>query len=149
MATSREICQSLEIPVLGYGETVEKVFENGPNQLRKHSKLARNIVDAAMLASTFSGSVYIVFMAETTMGFMNHVFQIGGSERIYILIVAIPVLLMAQVKELKHIAPFSLCANVFLFSAFGITLYYVFSGTISFEDKPLIVSIEKWPFAMR
>jgi proton-coupled amino acid transporter len=106
-------------------------------------------VDVAMLASTFSGSVYLVFMAETLMGFMNHVFHIEGSERIYILIITIPVFLMAQVRELKHIAPFSLCANIFLFSAFGITLYYVFSGTISLADKPLIVSVDKWPFAMR
>lgn len=108
----------------------------------------RGIVDIGLLVSTFTTSVYIVFLAETLMNILKHISNIEGNERIFILIVTVPVLFVTQIRKLKHIVPFSLTANLFLFTAFSITLYYIFSGTLSFSDKPLIVSPDKWPFAI-
>lgn len=143
------MCKTLEVPSLLYGEISQKVFETGPMPLRKYSKYIKAFVDTAMLLSTFAGSIYLFFLAETLMDFLEHVFDVNLSARTCTILVTIPIILISQVRKLKHIAPFSLSGNVFMFIAFGITMYYIFCCPLTFSNKPLIVHYSKWPFAIR
>lgn len=136
--------------MLGFAETAEKVFEFGPTWAKKHSIKAKNFVDYGLMATYFSAScVYIVFIANTFHDVCNGVFGWTLSVRMYILIVAIPILLIGQVRTLKFLVPFSGSANVFIIVVFGIVLYYIFKEPLDFSDKPSIVSWTKWPVFFR
>ena len=39
--TSQSICKDIKVPALGFAETVEKAFENGPKRLHSWSKFAK------------------------------------------------------------------------------------------------------------
>lgn len=39
--TSHNVCKSTKTPVLGFSETAEKVFEHGPQPLRRFSGAAK------------------------------------------------------------------------------------------------------------
>lgn len=50
-----------------------------------------------------------------------------------------PLLLCGQVRELKHLVPFSFVANVMLLLTFAITSYYMFTGIddVNIKDRSL------------
>lgn len=146
--TSRGVCRELKIPSLNYPQTVEKVFERGPHKLRKYTNTARTIMDLAMFFGALSGCVYFVFIASTIHEIFNYFFEINWSIRTYIAIMIVPVLLIAQIRDLKHLAPISAIANALLLGAFFITLYFIFDGQLEFSDKPIIVTYMKWPSAI-
>lgn len=39
--TSHKVCEKAKVPSLGFAETAEKVFENGPPGARKYASFAR------------------------------------------------------------------------------------------------------------
>ncbi len=134
------------MPVLGFSETAEKVFEYGPERLRKFSKAAKQFVDYSLMATYYSTNcVYIVFIASTFHEICNTRLGLDWDIRIYILLVGIPVLFVGQVQTLKWLVPFSATANVFILITFGITLYYMFNEPLHFEDKALVAPVENWP----
>lgn len=127
-------------------ETAEKVFEYGPENLRKYSKAAKAFVDYSLLATYYSTCcVYIVFIASTFHDICNNRLSLDWDIRIYILLVGIPVLFVGQVQTLKWLVPFSATANVFILITFGITLYYMFNVPLDFSDKALVAPVENWP----
>lgn len=136
--------------MLGFAETAEKVFEYGPNWSKKYSRAARQGVDYALMATYYStGCVYIVFIANTFHNICNDLLGWDFSVRIYILFVIIPCLFIGQIRNLKHLVPFSGSANVFILVTFGIVLYYIFKEPLDISDKPAIVSWTKWPVFFR
>lgn len=60
------------------------------------------------------------------------------------LMILIPLILCCQVRELKHLVPFSFIANTMMVIAFGITLYYIFSGItqVKLSDRKLATGWE-------
>lgn len=60
------------------------------------------------------------------------------------LMILIPLILCCQVRELKHLVPFSFIANTMMVIAFGITLYYIFSGIsqVELSDRKLATGWE-------
>ncbi|KAK5643872.1 hypothetical protein RI129_007717 [Pyrocoelia pectoralis] len=125
---SHVICQKSKTPVLGFSETCGAVFEYGPKSLRKFSTAAKYTVDIALCITYFMGNcVYVVFIAESLMEVFTHWFpETEINVRLYIVMVMGFLLISAQVRELKHLVPFSFLANICLVGAFGITLYYMF-----------------------
>lgn len=148
METSRNISRETKIPSLTFPEAVEKVFERGPSRLKRFSKFARGFMDIAMFLGFLTGCVYFVFVAATFQEIFNRVFEIDWNLRTFILLTLIPVLLIAQIRELKHLVPLSAIANFLILGAFFITLYYIFEVPLDFSGKPLITSVEKWPSAV-
>lgn len=146
VATSHKIAKISKTPVLGFAETAEKVFEFGPNWAKKYSKAAREGVDYALMATYYStGCVYIVFIGNTFHGICNPLLGWDLNVRIYILLVLIPCLFIGQIRNLKHLVPFSGSANVFILITFGIVLYYIFNEPLVLSDKPSFVSWQQWP----
>jgi proton-coupled amino acid transporter len=123
-------------------------MENGPKRLKKLSRFSRNFMDTAMFLNFLSGCVYFIFVAATFQELLNHAFKIDWNLRTFILLTFVPVLMIGQIRELKHLVPFSMIANFLILGAFVITIYYIFEHPLEFSDKPLIVSAENWPNAV-
>uniref|UniRef100_A0A2M4A0X7 Putative amino acid transporter n=1 Tax=Anopheles triannulatus TaxID=58253 RepID=A0A2M4A0X7_9DIPT len=144
--TSHQICQRTRIPVLGFAETAERVFEYGPPKLRRLAGFSKAFVDYALMATYYSaGCVYIVFIATSFHDVINYKTDNDWNVRIYILLTMIPILVIGQIRELKYLVPFSALANLFIVVTFGITLYYIFKDPLEFDDKPLFSSFGTLP----
>lgn len=63
------------------------------------------------------------------------------------LAILIPLILCCQVRELKHMVPFSFIANVTMFTALGITLYYMFTEIkdVDIKERNAATSITHLP----
>uniref|UniRef100_A0A336MRI7 CSON000253 protein n=1 Tax=Culicoides sonorensis TaxID=179676 RepID=A0A336MRI7_CULSO len=137
--TSHNVAKKTKIPVLGFAETAERVFEYGPMPLRPFSRAAKEFIDYALMATYYSaGCVYILFIAESAKLATDLILDISWDVRIYIVVIIIPVLLIGQVRTLKFLVPFSMIANIFIVIVFAITLYYMFNEPLNFDDKPLM-----------
>ncbi|CAH1963400.1 unnamed protein product [Acanthoscelides obtectus] len=128
---SQKVCVKVKTPSLDFAETAEEVFKTGPAFLRGWSSFARNSVDIALAATHLLGlSVYVVFIAETLLKLLAPyhppIAEHYTEWALYVkLIILLPLILCCQIKELKHLVPFSFIANVTMIIAFSITLYYM------------------------
>uniref|UniRef100_A0A0K8UWL5 Proton-coupled amino acid transporter 1 n=1 Tax=Bactrocera latifrons TaxID=174628 RepID=A0A0K8UWL5_BACLA len=144
--TSQSICKDIKVPALGFAETVEKAFENGPKRLRSWSKFAKIFVDASLMATYYAATcVYIVFIAKSFHDVINYDTGLEWGVRAYIALTLIPCLLIGQIRNLRWLVPFSAMANIFIMITFAIVLYYLFSEPLVFGDKDLIGGITKIP----
>nr|CAI5832679.1 unnamed protein product [Callosobruchus analis] len=128
---SQKVCVKIKTPSLDFAETAEETFKTGPAFLRGWSSFARNFVDVSVAATHLLGlAVYVVFIAETLIKLLSPYYEpIAESSAewaLYIkLMILLPLILCCQIKELKHLVPFSFIANVTMITAFSITLYYM------------------------
>lgn len=130
--------------MLDYAETAEKAFELGPRSLRKFSKAIRAIIDYGILFTTITGSLFIVFAATTLKDIVEYLFDVNMQLRIYILIVAVPVLFISQIRYLRLLVPFSYIGNALFLATVCIMFYYICTQEINFSDKPLVAQPQKW-----
>lgn len=145
--TSQKLCKKYRVPQLNYAETAEKAFESGPLWMQKYSQTARICVEIGMMSTAVNACVYMIFAATTFQGILKDSFGIDWQIRTYILIFSIPEFLISQIRYLKVLAPISAIANTLIMTTLAIVLYYVFSGPLDlqFGDRPLTVSVTKWP----
>lgn len=144
--TSHQVCKKTRIPVLGFAETAERVFQYGPVKLRRMANFSKLFVDYGLMATYFSaGCVYIVFIGSSLEKVINVAAELDWSVRIYILLTMIPILMIGQIRSLKYLVPFSALANLFIVVTFGITLYYIFKDPLQFDDKPNFSSFATLP----
>ncbi|XP_019764767.1 proton-coupled amino acid transporter-like protein pathetic isoform X2 [Dendroctonus ponderosae] len=129
--TSEKVCAKGKIPSLGYADTAEEVFKQGPKAVRKWSGCVRTFVEIALVSTYYLGvAVYMVFISLSLTKLFSFYYPEAASWDRYQLKLVIMVLLMVlcQIREIKHMVPYSFIANVMLAVAFGITGYYIFSG---------------------
>nr|XP_019555078.2 proton-coupled amino acid transporter-like protein pathetic [Aedes albopictus] len=144
--TSHQVCKRTRIPVLGFAETAERVFQYGPVKLRRMANFSKLFVDYGLMATYFSaGCVYIVFIGSSLEKVINAAADLDWNVRIYILLTMIPILVIGQIRTLKYLVPFSALANLFIVVTFGITLYYIFKDPLVFDDKPNFSSFATLP----
>lgn len=144
--TSHDVCKRTRVPVLGFAETAERVFQYGPVKLRRMANFSKLFVDYGLMATYFSaGCVYIVFIGNSLHRVINLAADLDWDVRYWILITMIPVLAIGQIRDLKFLVPFSFLANMFIVVTFGITLYYIFKDTLVFDDKPGFASFGTLP----
>ncbi|CAH0560816.1 unnamed protein product [Brassicogethes aeneus] len=129
VAASLKMCKITKKPSLGFAETAEAVVKHGPKPIRGFSRSAKNFVEIALLMTYYVGNaVYIVFISSSLRQLIRNVFPdlADWSERYYMVCIMIPLILFCQVRQLKHLVPFSFIANITMVAAFGITVYYMF-----------------------
>lgn len=144
--TSHGVCKRTRVPVLGFAETAERVFQYGPVKLRRMANFSKLFVDYGLMATYFSaGCVYIVFIGSSLEKVINVAAELDWDVRYYILLTMIPILAIGQIRDLKFLVPFSFLANVFIVITFGITLYYIFKDPLVFDDKPSFSSFATLP----
>ncbi|KAL1506631.1 hypothetical protein ABEB36_005957 [Hypothenemus hampei] len=147
---SQKVCSKTKTPSLGFAETAEGVFKLGPRWIRKFSIAARIFVEGSLFFVHFlATSVYVVFISISLTKLISaHYPEIDTWEDYKIkLIILVPLLIFAQIRELKHLVPLSFIANVMLFITFGITAYYMFSGIkdIDIKDRNLTTNLAGIP----
>ncbi|CAG9865447.1 unnamed protein product [Phyllotreta striolata] len=131
VSASQKMCVKTKTPSLGYAETAEAVFQNGPKGFRRWAGFARNFSELALALTYAAGiAVYVVFISESMQKLLSVYYPSLGSDEwslYFKLIILGPLVLCCQVRELKHLVPFSFVANITMSLAFAITLYYTFS----------------------
>lgn len=138
--TSEKVCAKGKIPSLGFADTAEEVFKQGPKCLRKWSGCARAFVEFALVSTYYLGvSVYMVFISVSLTKLLAYYHSDAAAWDRYQLKLIIMVLLMVlcQIREIKNMVPFSFIANAMLAVAFGITGYYIFSGLKEVDQDQL------------
>ncbi|KAL1506633.1 hypothetical protein ABEB36_005958 [Hypothenemus hampei] len=129
--TSEKVCSKGKIPSLGFANTAEEVFKQGPKCLKKWARVSRAFVEFALVSTYYLGvAVYMVFISVSLTKLFSFYYPEAAAWDRYLLKLVIMALLMVlcQIREIKHMVPFSFIANVMLAVAFGITGYYIFSG---------------------
>ncbi|KAL1506630.1 hypothetical protein ABEB36_005956 [Hypothenemus hampei] len=146
---SHKVCTKSKIPSLGFADTAEEVFKQGPKPLRSWSRFAKNFVEIALLLTYYCGNaVYIVFITVSMTKLFSYYYpETETWDQYFKLMILVPLILCCQVRELKHLVPFSFIANTMMVIAFGITLYYIFSGisSVKLSDRNLTTGLEGIP----
>ncbi|KAF5271192.1 hypothetical protein FQR65_LT05336 [Abscondita terminalis] len=144
---SHEICRRAKIPSLGLAETCGGAFEYGPKSVRKFATSVRIMVDVSLVVTYFMITcVYIVFISESLQQLIHYWLpETTYSTRLYMLMIMGPLLLSSQVRELKHLVPYSFLANLFMVTCFAITLYYLFMDIPDPSSRPMFSSFGQLP----
>ncbi|XP_055527153.1 proton-coupled amino acid transporter-like protein pathetic isoform X2 [Wyeomyia smithii] len=149
VGTSQKACKRSRVAVLGFAETAEVVFADGPPMLRPYSNIARNYIDFMILIqSLLTLCLFQIFVASSLRDVVNNQQQIQWSTLVYIALATIPIAFITQIRVLKYLVPFSALANTLMITAFGITFYFLLSERISLDDKNFWPEWSKLPFFM-
>jgi Transmembrane amino acid transporter protein. len=65
--------------------------------------------------------------------------------RLYMVMLALPLVLLNMIRNLKWLAPFSMIANLLMAAGVGITFYYVFIDLRSIHERPQFTSLQQLP----
>ncbi|XP_030767594.1 proton-coupled amino acid transporter-like protein CG1139 isoform X1 [Sitophilus oryzae] len=147
---SHKVCIKNKLPSLGYSDTAKEVFLHGPKSIQKYAPFAKGFVEIALMSTYYlSNAVYIVFISVSLTKLFSYYYpEIAWWDHyIFKLIILLPLLGLCQIREIKHMVPFSFIANIMLAVAFGITAYYTVSGLPSGgqSDAKLATSLSGIP----
>ena len=124
--TSKELCRRTNRPFLTYSDVVETCFATSRNsRLRAFASTARIVIDV-FICITLLGfcCVYIVFVSQNMQQFFDPYY--GEIDyRVYMAIILIPMLLLANIRNLKYLSPVSMLANILQFIGLGIIFFYI------------------------
>ncbi|XP_023022900.1 proton-coupled amino acid transporter-like protein pathetic isoform X2 [Leptinotarsa decemlineata] len=149
VSASQKVCKETKTPSLGFAETAQVVFENGPKGLRSWSNFAKIFVEVALTLTHFVGNaVYIVFISESITKLVAFYHPPAADWGQYFKVVLLILLILfCQIRELKHLVPFSFIANLTMVTAFGITAYYMFRELkdVQVSDRKLATGLSGIP----
>ncbi|CAH0560284.1 unnamed protein product [Brassicogethes aeneus] len=106
---------------------------------------------ASGLAVGVVGTVFIGILCTYTIHIllMDYLYPelIEYSDRWYMVIIMVLLIIFCQVRELKHMVPFSFTANAMMVIAFGITLYYIFLriDNVDFKEIKMVGNLTGMP----
>ncbi|KAK9875545.1 hypothetical protein WA026_009353 [Henosepilachna vigintioctopunctata] len=145
VTASHKMCVLTRVPSLGFSDTAEAVFKNGPKPFRSCASSARLFVDIGLLMCyLFGNGVYMVFIADSLQQ-INEFFSPHHviSKTLLILAVTPLLILCCQIRPLKFLVPFSVIANISMLIAFAITFFYMFKEIphVPIEDRSLAKGI--------
>ncbi|XP_055378661.1 proton-coupled amino acid transporter-like protein CG1139 isoform X2 [Condylostylus longicornis] len=140
------LCRRRQIPALSFADVVENAFLDGPPSLQKWSRFMRFIVDTFLVLDLIGCCcIYLVFIATNLQQVLDHYLQSHVNIRLVILALLVPLMLVCLIRNLKYLAPFSFVANVIMFIAIVITMYYIFLDLPPTNSVPGIVGPTHWP----
>ncbi|KAJ8970842.1 hypothetical protein NQ317_019114 [Molorchus minor] len=115
----KKCVKKYKIPSLGYAETAQEIFKSGPRRFSDWSNAAKNFVEIALVLTYYVGNaVYVVFITESITKLLSFYFEDAESWYPYIILTTMVLLIICcQIRELKHLVPFSFIANT--------TMYYI------------------------
>ncbi|XP_058117436.1 proton-coupled amino acid transporter-like protein CG1139 [Anopheles ziemanni] len=136
VGTAYKICKRDRVPMLTYAQTVDRAFALGPVRTRPLGKILKTFIDYYFMI-TFAPMVYMVFVGTTLHDVINSRTDLDWDVRIYILMAAIPAIVITQVREIKYLVPFSAIATTLIIANVVISLYYIFREPLSTDDRDL------------
>lgn len=135
-----------QVPSLGYADVAETAFLAGPSELHKWSRFARFIINAFLVIDLIGCCcVYNVFVATNVKQVTEQYYHVDLDLRWYILSLLVPLILINLIRNLKHLAPFSVVANILIAIGMGITMYYIMADLPSVHERPAMADWEKLP----
>lgn len=138
---SHIICRRTQVPSLGFAELAEAAFLAGPSAVHKFSGLARALINLFLVVDLLGCCcVYIVFVATNIKQVVDHYTGSYIDLRLYMVMLALPLVLLNTIRNLKWLAPFSMIANLLMATGVGITFYYVFSDLPRVDSLPQFAS---------
>ncbi|XP_034950447.1 proton-coupled amino acid transporter-like protein pathetic [Chelonus insularis] len=144
--SSHALCKRTKTPSMTYSETAQAAFACGPKAIRPFANFMKIVVDTALCCTYFGGAcVYVVFIATTIKQITDFHTKTDLDIRLYILALIPAVILLAQVRNLKHLIPFSTLANVCMMLGLILTLYYVFNNFEPTKDIKYIAEVGNLP----
>ncbi|KAK9695930.1 Transmembrane amino acid transporter protein [Popillia japonica] len=128
-----------------YADIAAEVFEDGPPLAKFLAKYIKPFINILMCFMNLGFCcVYIVFIGNNMQKALEF-FDIEVSLNVVMLIFIIPIWLSSLITNLKWLAPVSTVANAILFTAIGITLYYISVDLQDFKSFSFIASIDTIP----
>ncbi|KAK0178851.1 hypothetical protein PV327_007698 [Microctonus hyperodae] len=145
--SSHVLCRRMKTPKMTYAETAQAAFASGPRSVRPFANFMKGTVDTALCATYIGGAcVYVVFVATSVKQVAE--FYTPGTTidiRLYIVALVPALILLAQVRNLKYLVPFSFLANVFIVVGLAITLYYIFTDLKPISTVKYVSNVENLP----
>ncbi|XP_026491253.2 proton-coupled amino acid transporter-like protein pathetic [Vanessa tameamea] len=144
--TSQQLCVEIKRPCLGYADTCDLVFQNGPTSVRKYAPYARELADWA-LAVTHLGAccVYVVVVAESFKQVSDVYGGPNWSVTVFCALTLVILIPLTQITKLKYLVPFSAMANFVWLTSICISIYYCLRSPPSLSSRNLSTSISGLP----
>ncbi|XP_022124062.1 proton-coupled amino acid transporter-like protein CG1139 isoform X2 [Pieris rapae] len=144
--TSQQLCIEVKKPCLGYADTCDLVFQNGPKSVRRFAPHVRELADWA-LAVTHLGAccVYVVVISESFKQISD---EYGGpkwSVSVFCALCLIILIPLNQITKLKYLVPFSAVANFVWLASICISIYYCLRDPPPLSSRNLSTSIAGLP----
>uniref|UniRef100_A0A1E1W9Z5 Amino acid transporter transmembrane domain-containing protein n=1 Tax=Pectinophora gossypiella TaxID=13191 RepID=A0A1E1W9Z5_PECGO len=145
--TSQEVCVDAKQPSMGYAETCGAAFTHGPKSVRSWGPFVKTVVDYSLTLTYFSVlCVYVVFIGSSFKEVIDVYYpDYKLSASTYCALTLLPLVLISQIRNLKHLVPFSAIANVLIVVVFAITMYFVFVDLPSPSERDMVADISQWP----
>ncbi|KAL0839291.1 hypothetical protein ABMA28_016041 [Loxostege sticticalis] len=145
--TSQEVCVDAKKPSMSFADTCGAAFTYGPKRVQGWGNTVKTIVDYSMtLAYIGVLCVYVVFIGSSFKEVLDVFYpNFEMSIQVYCALTLIPLVLICQIRNLKHLVPCSALANFLILVVFAITLYYVFKDLPPAKDRVMVASITQWP----
>lgn len=143
---SHILCRRAQVPSLGFADVAETAFLAGPTALHKWSRFARFIINTFLVIDLIGCCcVYNVFVATNVKQVVEHYYHIDLDLRWYILSLLLPLIFINLIRNLKHLAPFSVVANILMGVGVAITMYYILADLPSVSERPVIADWHRLP----
>lgn len=144
---SRKLCKrTVGLHSLGYAEILEEAMRTGPERLQRYHKYGRYAINGFLLLTQFGFCcVYILFVAQNVQQVIEAFHPNGPDVKIYLLVSAALLTPYCFVKNLKHLAPFSMFANILVVIGLVIAFQEILQGLPDISTRPAIVPVGKLP----
>lgn len=144
---SHILCRRAQVPSLAFADIAETAFLAGPQPLHKWSRLARFIINAFLVIDLIGCCcVYNAFVATNVQQVVVQYYpQFTMSLRLYILLLLPLLIPINMIRNLKHLAPLSVVANLLMATGVIISIYYTMIDMPSVEERPKMAEWDKLP----
>lgn len=143
---AHELCHRTRVPALGFAEVAEAAFLAGPKKLQKFSGIAKGTINLFLVVDLLGCCcVYVVFVAENVKQVVDFNSAHNFDVRIYMALLLLPCILLSWVRNLKHLAPFSMLANLLIATGMAISFYYIFTDLPAPSERPQFSTVHQLP----
>ncbi|KAJ2939100.1 hypothetical protein O0L34_g10288 [Tuta absoluta] len=126
----------MRIAKMTYPDLMEAAVAKGPKFLRKYRKCLRYTVDVFLIIELCSTcTVYQIMSAITIQKIIDETTTSTLHVRIYILMMAVPLILMCTIKKLKILARLSIVGDIFIVLCVFLALGYSISGLPPMSER--------------
>ncbi|XP_052131002.1 proton-coupled amino acid transporter-like protein pathetic [Frankliniella occidentalis] len=127
VATAQHLYVRARVPSMTMPEVAYYSFKCGPSYLRRYAVYARIFVQLVLFLTYFFTIIsYSIFIGAALQQLVEQ--WTGDSVldgRVYIAILALPLIPLGQVRQMRQLVPCSVLANACIVVGFAITLYYL------------------------
>ncbi|KAK3927411.1 Proton-coupled amino acid transporter-like protein pathetic [Frankliniella fusca] len=144
VATAQHLYVRARMPAMTMPEVAYYAFKCGPSYLRRQAVYARFFVQAVLFLTYFFTIIsYSIFIGAAIQQLVElWVGEAVLDSRVYIAILALPLVPLGQVRQMRQLVPCSVMANICIVVGFGITLYYLL------DEAPTLDRVSMGPTAI-